>query len=261
MGGPDPGDRDRRLISRIGIFYVALFRTYRAWWARILPLAAVIFTPIALLDGVIERMADSLGPEDSEHVLAGFGVLFGTVLGAVSSLLGEVLLAGMISLTLAGSMTGNVPSIRWIAGRLKYGRLILLDITYGLIVIAGAVLLVVPGVVAYVMLGLAGPVVELEHRRIFAAFRRSAQLVRREFWLVFWVLTSIQFGTNRITSALEHLGVSLFGHHSLLTKLTEVLPEILLGPLFAIAAVLFTLRLSALDQDGPPDDPARPSSG
>lgn len=116
-------------------------------------------------------------------------------------------------------------------------------------------LLVVPGLLLYIMLGLAGPVVELEQRRIVAAFRRSAQLVRRDFWLVVWVLIPIEIFTNQVTSAIEHLAVEVFGHHSLITKLAEVVPEVLFGPLFAVAAVLLTLRLSALDGEVAPAQP------
>ena len=63
--------------------------------------------------------------------------------------------------------------------------------------------LVVPGVLAFVWLGLAAPVVEIEHRGIRAAFRRSVELVRGKFFLVAFVLIPIEIAGDALTD-LDH---------------------------------------------------------
>jgi thiamine transporter ThiT len=110
----------------------------------------------------------------------------------------------------------------------------------------------VPGVAAFVLLGLAGPAVELEERTVGGAFARSFRLVRSDFWLVFWVLIPIELAGDVLGSFAEHLAHDLLGDHFFSTWLSESVTNILFSPVFAIAAVLLTTRLiTALDGSGP----------
>ncbi len=55
-----------------------------------------------------------------------------------------------------------------------------------------------PGILAFVYLGLAAPVVEIEHRGVRAALARSVRLVRGHFWLVLAVLLPIEIASDAI---------------------------------------------------------------
>jgi predicted secreted protein len=53
-----------------------------------------------------------------------------------------------------------------------------------LLLIIGLLALVIPGLIVINLLGLVGPVIDIEDRPVFAALRRSAHLVRPRFWWV-----------------------------------------------------------------------------
>ena len=67
---------------------------------------------------------------------------------------------------------------------LPWGALILADLLAAVIILAGLVALIIPGLVAITLLAVVGPVIEIEHQRAVAALRRSAHLVRPHFWRV-----------------------------------------------------------------------------
>ena len=111
--------------------------------------------------------------------------LFGSVCLTGSSMLGSVFLSGVL-VRLAG-VAGHGqrdPRISTVLRALPWGALILADLLVTLAFVVGVVLLVIPGLVALVLFMLAGPVIEIEHRRAVAGLRRSAQLVRQRFWKV-----------------------------------------------------------------------------
>jgi hypothetical protein len=62
---------------------------------------------------------------------------------------------------------------------MPWWRLVAADVLVSVLVVVGFVLLIVPGLVALTRLAVTGPVIEIEHRRVLAALRRSARLTRR----------------------------------------------------------------------------------
>ena len=95
---------------------------------------------------------------------------------AATGLVGEVFYTGAVAISLTHPQEGRPPSLREIAGMVNYGPLIAIDLIYGALVALGLVAFFVPGVLAFVWLGLAAPVVEIEHRgmRGASAQRRSS---------------------------------------------------------------------------------------
>ena len=67
---------------------------------------------------------------------------------------------------------------------LPWGSLILADLLATLIIVAGLLALIVPGLVAITLLAVVGPVIEIEHRAALGALRRCVHLVRPHFWRV-----------------------------------------------------------------------------
>lgn len=221
-------------------------------------LAAIIFIPLSLLDLLIEKLAEAGHEEHGVEVLA---LLTAGLTSTVSELLGQVLLAGAIALWLAGSADGSPLPLRVIARKLMYGRLILLDLVFVLLVFAAALFLILPGLVVFVFLALAGPVVELEHRRILAALRRSVRLVRTDFWLAFWVLLPVELGSYWLSEALGFAGGRILSDAATGSEIATVFSNVVLSPLFSIAAVLLTLHLIRRTDDPDPDSPVPVVSG
>jgi hypothetical protein len=103
----------------------------------------------------------------------------------------------------------------------------------------------------FIYLGLSGPVVELEHRRVRAALGRSFDLVRGNFWFVFWILGPIEVVGDGINEAIEHGIHNLLGDALPAAWLAESLANLVTTPVVAIAAVLLTLHLIEA-KDGAP---------
>lgn len=229
--------------------YARIWRTYWGWTRTLLPLAAVIFVPLGLLDAI--SLNAELGSLTGGSGLLAVGVLLAAVALVGTSLLGEVFYSGAVAVTLThGGGGGEPPTLREISRHLAYGRLIAVDLIYSALVIAGLLLLIFPGVLAYVWLGLAGPVVEIERRGAGAAFARSARLVRGRFWLVLAVLAPLELASEAVGELTDLLAQALLGHTIWASWLAESLSNVVATPFLAVACVLLTVELIA-EKDGP----------
>src|SRR4029079_15336204 len=120
-------------------------------------LAAVVFLPLGLLDALTLRVdLDSLDLTSGVKVAA-LALAVGAV--TMTGLLGEIFFSGAIAISLTHPHGERPPPPREIVARIKYGRLIPVDIAFVAIVAFGLLAGILPGVLAFVLLGLAGPVV------------------------------------------------------------------------------------------------------
>ncbi|HET7511065.1 MAG TPA: hypothetical protein VFJ65_12545 [Solirubrobacterales bacterium] len=230
--------------------YVRIWRTYWGWAPSLLVLAAVVFLPLGLLDALsLQVDVDSLDITSGIKVAA-LVLAVGAV--TMTGLLGEIFFSGAIAISLTHPHGERPPRLHEIASRIKYGRLIAVDIAFVAIVALGLILGVVPGLLAFIFLGLAGPVVEIEERSAREALRRSFQLVRGSFWLVFWVLVPIELLGDAIGGGLAGWIHHELGDTFVASWLAEALANAVLSPIFAVAAVLLTVDLIAKKEGGAP---------
>jgi hypothetical protein len=224
--------------------YAQTARTFARQAGFLLLVGALVFVPLGLLDAA----ADRVGEVRLEHVsdlsnLAATALIIGVIVQAITGLLGEVFYSGAVALTLAGEERGHRPSLREIARSLSYGRLIAVDIFFGVAVAIGLVLLVAPGVVAFTWFALAGPLIELEDQGIRSTFARSRQLVRGRFWTVFAILAPLLLATQALTGVVLSVSHDAIGSPFLSAWIGESVTSIVLSPFYAVAAVLITLEL------------------
>lgn len=239
------------LGRRLAATYARIWRTYRGWAPSILLLAVIVFVPLGLLNALTMNVElDSLNFTDGLKLAAfALAVLVVTATG----LIGEVFFSGAIAISLTHPHGQDPPPLREIARRLNYGRLIAVDLIFVVAVAAGLLLGFVPGILAFVWLGLAGPVVEIEDRTSIGALRRSVSLVRGNFWLVFGVLAPIEIIGDAVGGGLAALVHGLLGHTFVATWLAESLADAALAPVFAVAAVLLAVELMReKDGEAPP---------
>jgi hypothetical protein len=239
------------LRRRLAETYARIWRTYRGWAPSILLLAVIVFVPLGLLNALTMNVElESLDITNGIKIAA-FALAVGVV--TATGLIGEVFFSGAIAISLTHPHGEGPPPLREIARRLNYGRLIAVDLIFVAIVAVGLLLGLVPGILAFVWLGLAGPVVELEDRTSIGALRRSVGLVRGNFWLVFGVLAPIEIVGDAIGGGLAALVHDLLGHTFLATWLAESLSDAALSPVFAVAAVLLAVELmKEKDGEAPP---------
>jgi hypothetical protein len=244
----------RRLANfhhRLAGTYARIWRTYRGWAPSLLIFAAVVFLPLGLLDALsLQVNVDSLDITSGIKVAA-LALAVGAV--TMTGLLGEIFFSGAIAISLTHPHGRQPPKLREIARRIKYRRLVVVDLAFVAIVAVGLLIGFLPGVLAFVFLGLSGPIVEIEERSAAAALRRSFHLVRGSFWLVFWVLVPIEVVGDAIGGGLANLVHHQFGDTFLAAWLAEAVSNIALSPIFAVAAVLLTVDLiAAKEGDAPP---------
>jgi hypothetical protein len=235
------------LPRKLASLYGRIAHTYRVKAGSLLLLAAVVFIPIGFLDALTTDVEiDSLDPSSLLKVAAIIGAV-----GAITmtGLLGEVFYSGAVAVSLTHPAHEKAPSIIEVARRLDYRRLILVDIVYVGFVIVGLLAFFIPGILVFVWFGLSGPVVEIEGRTVSGALRRSAHLVRHNFWLVFLVLAPVELVGDVVAELVGHLVHGALGDSFFATWIAESASSIVFTPVFAIAAVLLTLDLIAA-QDG-----------
>lgn len=228
--------RPAQLIST----YARIGRTYWRWAPSLLLLALVVFVPVGLVHAVtVNAEVGSLGFSAGFKLLAAMAAVLAI---AATGLIGEVFYAGAVAISLTHPHDGHPPSLREIAGMVNYGPLIAVDLIYGALVAIGF-LFIVPGALVYVWLGLAAPVVEIEHRGIRAAFARSAHLVRGRFWLVTLVLIPIEVLGDGLTEWITGLTHNLFASELLSEWFADVVSNVAFTPFYAVAVVLLTVDL------------------
>ncbi|MFL5897514.1 MAG: hypothetical protein ACJ76D_03495 [Solirubrobacterales bacterium] len=237
----------RRVIGTYG----RIWRTYWSWAPSIFLLALAVFLPLGLIDALSLRVdVDSLDLTSGVKVAA---LLLAVGAVTMTGLLGEIFFSGAIAISLTHPHGERPPGPRELAGRIKYGRLIIVDVAFVAIVAVGLAIVVLPGLLAFVFLGLAGPIVEIEERSAVSALRRSFQLVRGSFWLVFWVLVPIEVTGDAVGGGVAALVHDLLGHTFVAEWLAEALSNVALSPLFALGSVLLTVELIAVkDGEAPP---------
>lgn len=227
--------RRAELIS----IYARIGRTYARWAPSLLSLAIVVFIPLGLLHAAtLHAEVGSFGFGVGLKLLATAAAVLAI---AATGLIGEVFYTGAVAISLTHPHEGRPPSLREIAGMVNYGPLIAIDLIYGAAVAIGLVLFLVPGVLVFVWLGLAAPVVEIEHRGIREAFVRSARLVRGKFFVAAAVLIPIEIAGDALTNLVTTFAHNLLGDSLFAEWLADVLSNLAFTPFYAVAAVLLTV--------------------
>jgi hypothetical protein len=246
------------LPRELASLYGRIVLTYRSKAGSLLLLGAIVFIPIGFLDALTTGVeVGSLDPSSLLRVAAVIGAVAAITM---TGLLGEVFYSGAVAVSLTHPAEERAPSILEVARRLDYRRLILVDIAYVALVIVGLLLFLVPGILVFIWFGLAGPVVEIEGRTVRGALRRSAALVRHNFWLVFFVLAPVELAGDAFAELVGNLVHGALGDSFFATWIAESASNIAFTPIFAVAAVLLTLDLIASKDGGAIDTGSAPST-
>jgi hypothetical protein len=249
---------DRRMT--LPSLYRRIWRTYVAWAGTLLPLAVVVFVPLGLIHAVpVHVDVTSLNFGSGAEII---GAVLALMLLATTGLIGEVFYTGAVAIALTHPHDddGRPPSLRQVAGMIDYKALIVVDLAFGVLVALGFVAFVVPGILIFVYLGLAAPVVEIEHRGVRAALARSYRLVRGHFWLVLGVLVPIEIFSDAATNLATHLTHSMLGDSLFAEWLTDTATNVVLTPFYAVAAVLLAVDLIAAREGTSPRLHSSPST-
>ena len=204
----------------------------------------IVFIPVGLLEVVDARVQEPLQEADAEFDPGFIAALIAAAAGhAAGALLGEVVYAGIVSSMVLADRDGGSDSIRDILRHLPIWRLIAVDLLWIAIVVAGFIVLIIPGFVFMVWFALVAPAVEVEGRGVVAAFRRSRELVRERFWLVCGLVLPVILLGEALASAGESVSIAGLGHGWLADWVAAVVADLISSPPYALVAVILFLGL------------------
>jgi hypothetical protein len=231
---------------RLGNVLRGIARTCREQWRLLLVAGLVVFVPLGLIEALDVRIQEiDLDEVGDLAALAVVGVAFGH---AGTALLGDVFYSGVVASGVSETRGGERHTLGAIARRIPYGRLVIVDLVFSLIVVVGTLLLIVPGIVFFAWFALAGPIVKIEKRSPIAALRRSRELVRGSFWRVLAIVLPIAIVTNALVDAGGTLGSLALGDSLVGDWAGSALGGMLATPLYAAALVVLTYELLALEK-------------
>lgn len=167
------------------------------------------------------------------------------------NLAGEALLAGIVAaFVVEWRRGGELGSLRAIARKIPFGRLIVIDLMLALGTATGLVLLVVPGVLVFTYLLIAPVLIEIEHLSIRDSIRRSIALVQGSFWRVFGFALMVFAVSDALAAALESPLHGASGEF-----VFQLGIEAVIEPVTTVAIVVVTLALIDLHAERTPAAP------
>ncbi len=218
---------------------------------RILAVAVVVSLITALAEIAGTELVDRASPSVS---------IVADLSASGLSLLGAVFLSGFVCRLVDGADDEagdrDSPSVRAVLRTRPWGRLVLADLLVALVVVAGLFALVIPGLIAINLLGIVGPVIEIEDRKVIAGLRRSAQLVWRHFWTVALLVTLPVALAGEIDAVTPepHSAATILANLAL-RGLAEALVEA------AIALIEVKLCYRLIELESPAREPGGPDPG
>ncbi len=219
-------------------------RTFRGDTWRILAVAGVVALTIVVAEIISDNVVD---PRNNALSIGG------TLSVEAISLFGTILLAGFLCRLVAeqtrqggAAAHGGKVTIVVVLRSLPWISLVVADIVFAVLMVAGLLLLVIPGFIVVTMFGLVAPAIEIEQRSALSGLRRSAHLVRRHFWTVALLVALPQIGLALAESVLPT------PHAALHIAEVIVVRVVALAPLeAAITLILVALCYRLIDLDAP----------
>jgi hypothetical protein len=218
----------------------------RARWPILVGAGILIFIPVGLLEAIDGGLQESVTEAEFDAIRVIEVAVAAFLLGA-GALLGDVLYAGVVAAVVVAEREGGERRLREVLGHLPVLRLIAADLLLGLVVVVGLLLLVVPAFLWLTWFALIAPVIKVERPSVRAAFRRSRELVRGHFWLVFWIVIPIVLGSEILGTFIESGAIWVIGEGFLGDWAAGVISNVLTAPPFALGVVVlyFELREAA----------------
>jgi hypothetical protein len=163
-----------------------------------------VILAVAVAVSTVSALAEILLDEFIDRADVAVSVAADLSASAVS-ILGTVLLSGFLCRIVGATEHGQKPAtVLQVVRHLPWGRLIRADLLVVVIVVIGVLALIIPGLVAFTLLAIIGPVIEIEGRKVYAALRRSVRLTRQRFWTVALLATLPVILSSMIESFIPH---------------------------------------------------------
>ena len=199
---------------------------HRHWW-RLIVAAVIVFTPVAIADGLLDTI-------DHDDRLATVAL---EIAAGMLELFGAVFYAGLVAAAvMAWRSGGEHQGAVHVARHLPWRTISVLDLLIPLIALVGLILLIIPGVLALVYLSLAPAFAEMDHTGVKESMRRSVRAVRGSFWRVIAVYLLLVVLSSTIGELLQAQV-----DHTIGGILILVVIQAIFAPFYGLATVTITL--------------------
>jgi hypothetical protein len=221
--------------------------SYRHRFGRVVVAAAIVFGLTAVVGAAIEDLVH----HSQENLIVYIVALAGTTMSQI----GITFYAGLLDKVVGEFELGEEPEpVMHVLRTLPYGSLIVADILITIATAIGMVFLVVPGLILFTLFAITGPVVNIEHVGALKGMKRSAQLVRPHFWLVFFLVSIPLFVEHQVI----HWASELLHQHSLVEIfLVQGIMGMIVGSFVGLVEVnvAYALELEATPETAPEPTP------
>ena len=238
MAGNGPLTYRRVVRESLGMF--------RRGYGRVAFVALVLFVPPPLM---IAALTDVLeGIEHDPGLIPGLGFLIAAMIALAIRLFGPVVYAGYLEAAVGHEyFHDQVVPFRRVLRDLPWVRLVIADVVLVIGTVVGLGLFVLPGLIWLTLFTLVGPVIVQERLPVMAAFRRTFQLSRTA-WRMIFILVVILVGAEHAIAELMHEFVaqsSLVGQ-----LLVEWALAAVIGAIVGLTEVALATELMARDRPG-----------
>jgi hypothetical protein len=238
----DPALRRRHIsIPRV---VADAWRLNRARFGFLLGAAFAVFVPVGFVEA-LELHEVQTGDIDIVRVIA---VMLVAGLFTAITLVGEVLYSGIVAAVVKEDRGQGSHSLGSIVRSLPYGRLVAADLLFVVVVSLGFVALIVPGVVFLAWFCLAAAVIEVERVSVRHAFRRSRELVRRDFWRALAIVLAVTVTSDLVETGITALVATQLGHSLVDRWIESTVSGMITAPIFAFPIVVLYFELRALSE-------------
>jgi len=171
-----------------------VFEIYVDQASVLMPAAAVVFVFTGIISALLLTASAALA-----------------LVALIITLIATTLFTGMVVELVADVQDGRrdaSPGQLLRAATPVIGQLILVGVVAAIGIVIGFILIIIPGLILITVWSVAAPVVVLENPGVFAALRRSRQLVRGNGWQVFAVIAVLYIMVGVISLLIEGIAES-----------------------------------------------------
>lgn len=197
-----PSRPDGMIIQPLDVGQIlgAAFDIYKRNWQTLMAIAAVVLVPITFVQYFLQhalRRATVLVSQSGTLQVVHSGTFWRASLGGLLfgllSFFGYFVLTGAITRAVASEAAGLDADMgdSYQYGVARFGSILWVSVLSGLAVLAGFILLIVPGFIVMTRLVGAMPALVVEDRRGSSALSRSWDLVRGRSWPVFGTIVVV----------------------------------------------------------------------
>jgi hypothetical protein len=207
---------------------------YRRRWLLLISAAILVLLPQALADAFLDGLrVEGVGSAKDAIILAA------VPLTVAVNLAGQALYTGFAaSAVVEGRGQLTMPGVMVLARSLPIRRLIAVDLIISVGAAAGVGLFVVPGLVFLAYFGISPALIKIEHLGVVDSLRRSADLVRGQFWQVLAIVV------GAIVVAEGIVQVVAYPFHGLaVVTLVDLAANGLVEPIEGLTIVVVALNL------------------